>query len=181
MPVVLIAFVVVNIESVRFAVPPLNSAAAVVALKVSALPAVVGTAFITKVVAFVTDDTMALLAKPVPLSVMPFRRPAVLSQVTVVLAAVVVALVKVTPQAVSVSPVPVPVAACESTNVVAFVIEATVVLPVCVPLMLPAMFGPVINMPGQRAAVLAQVTVVLPLVVAALVRLIEVRFEVLTA
>jgi hypothetical protein len=175
------AFVVVNMEASGSAVPPLNSAAAVVALKVSAVPAVVGAAFMVKVVALVTEATVALFAKPVPVSDMPFTRPAVLSQVTAVLAAVVVAFVKVTPQAVSVSPAPVPVAACERTNVVAFVMEATVVLPVCVPLMLPAMFGPVMSIPGHSAAVLAQVTVVLPLVVATLVRLMAVRFEVLTA
>ena len=180
-PVVLIAFVVVNIEASGSAVPPLNSAAAVVALRVSAVPAVVGATFMLKVVALVTEATTALFANPVPVSDMPFTRPAVLSHVTATLAAVVVAFVKVTPQAVSVSPVPVPVAACESTKVVAFVMEATVVLPVCVPLMLPAMLGPVTSIPGQRAAVLAQVTLVLPLVVAALVRLMEVRFEVLTA
>jgi hypothetical protein len=34
------------------------------------------------------------------------------------------------------------------------------------------MFGPVINIPGHRAVVLAQVTVVLPFVVAAAVMLI---------
>jgi hypothetical protein len=105
------AFVVVNMESVRFAVPPLNSAAAEEALKVSALPGVVGAALMIKEVALVTDETVALFAKPVPLSDMPLTRPAVLSHVTVVLAEVVVALVKVTPHAVSVSPLAVALAA----------------------------------------------------------------------
>ena len=94
-------------------------------------------------------------------------RPAVLSQVTLVLAAVVVALVKLTPAAVRLSPVPVPVAVCERMKVVEFVIEATVVLPVAAPLVLPGILGPVICMPGHRPEVLAQVTVVLPLVVVA--------------
>ena len=43
----------------------------------------------------------------------------------------------------------------------------TVVLPVAAPLMLPGILGPVICMPIHRPAVLVQVTVVLPLVVAA--------------
>ena len=172
MPVVLIGLVVVNIESVRFAVPPLNSAAAPEAVMASALPGVAGAAFMVNVVAPVTVATVALLAKPVPPSDIPFTRPFVRSQVMAVLNAVVVALVKETPAAVSVRPEPVPEAACESTNVVPFVMEAMVVLPVAVPLMLPGMFGPVINMPGHSAEVLAQVTVVLPFVVAAAVMLI---------
>ena len=60
--------------------------------------------------------------------------------------------------------------------------EATVVLPMFVPLMLPGMFGPVISMPGHNVAVLEHVTVVLPLVVAAAVMPMgAVWFEVLTA
>jgi hypothetical protein len=112
---------------------------------------------------------------------MPFTSPAVLSQVTVVLKAVVVAFVNTTLAMFSVRPVPLPVAACESTKVVGFVIDAIVVLPVGAPLMLPAIFDPVINMPGQRLAVLLQVTVVLPLVVAAPVTEMAVWFDVLTA
>jgi hypothetical protein len=108
-------------------------------------------------------------------------RPAVLSHVTAVLNAVVVALVTTTLAMFNVSPLPVPVAACDRTKVVGFVIDAMVVLPVCVPLMLPAILGPVINMPGHRFAVLLQVTVVLPLVVAAPVTVMAVWFEVLTA
>ena len=48
-------------------------------------------------------------------------------------------------------------------------------------MMLPGILGPVMSIPGQRLAVLLQVTEVLPLVVAAFVMLMEVRFEVLTA
>jgi hypothetical protein len=121
--------------------------------------------FITKVVLFVTEETLALVARPVPDKDMPLIRPAVLPQVTLVLAAVVVALFKLTPAAVRLSPVPVPVAACERTKAVAFVIEATDVLPVATPLVLPGMLGPEIGIPVHSPAVLAQVTVVLPLVV----------------
>ena len=42
------------------------------------------------------------------------------------------------------------------------VIEAMVVFPVVAPVMLPAMFGPVTNMPGHKPSVLSQVTMVVP-------------------
>ena len=59
--------------------------------------------------------------------------------------------------------------------------DATVVLPVIAPVVLPGMLGPVMSMPGHSAAVLAQVTVVLPLEVAAPVMVIgTVWLEVLT-
>ena len=102
---------VVNIVSVRFAVPPVNSAAEPDAVMVKALPAVVGAAFIVNVVAPVTDATVALLARPAPAKDMPLMSPAVLSQVTVTFAAVVTALVNETPAAVRLRPVPVAVAA----------------------------------------------------------------------
>ena len=110
-PLVLMALVVVNMVSVRLAVPPLNSAAAPDATMVKALPAVVGATFIVNAVALVTEATVALAAKPVPANDMPLMRPAVLSQVTATLAAVVTALVRVTPAAVRVRPVPVAEAA----------------------------------------------------------------------
>ena len=147
--------------------PPLNSAAVPEAVRVSAEPEAVALAVIVKVVLLVTEKTEALFARPVPDTDMPTIKPAVLSQVTVLLAAVTVAFVSVTPAAVRERPVAVPVAAWERTKVLAFVTEATVVLPVAAPLVLPAMLGPVIGMPGQRPAVLVQVTVVLPEVVAA--------------
>ena len=73
--------VVVNILSERLAVPPLNSAAAPLAARVRPLPGVVGATFMLKLVALLTLATVALPARPVPLSAMPLIRPAVLSQV----------------------------------------------------------------------------------------------------
>ena len=80
-----------------------NSSALPLPVSVSAVPGVVGLALITNVVAFVIELTVALFAKPVPVSPMPTTRPVVLSQVTVVLAAVVVQFVNVMPFAVNVA------------------------------------------------------------------------------
>ena len=159
MPLALIAFVVVADAA---AVPPLNSKAAQEAVIVNPVVAVVGAAFITKVVAFVTEATVALFARPVPVSDMPAKRPPVLSHVTVVLAAVVTQLVNEAPFTISVA-APVAVAFAVSTNCVLLVTEAIFVA--VVPF--TGMFGPLTSMPGQSPAVLPQVTFGLPLVVVA--------------
>ena len=101
---------VVIMEPVRLALPPLNSAAAPEAVMVMPVPEAVALVFITKVVLFVTEETLAFVAKPVPERDMPMIKPAVLSQVTVALALVVMALVRVAPAAVRLSPAPEPVA-----------------------------------------------------------------------
>ena len=145
-------------QSVRFAVPFWNSAAALEAVSVNAEPGVAGATFITNVEAFVIELTVALFASPEPDNAMPATRPTVLSHVTVVLAAVVVQFVSVMPAAVSPSPVPVATALADITKVVASVTEL---------ILAPAdTFGPVTAMPGHKLAVLAQVTVALPPVVA---------------
>ena len=179
----MIALVEVNIVSVAFCVPPLNSAAAPEAVMVmeDGVLGVVGATFITTVVGFVTELTVALFASPVPDKDMPFTSPAVLSQVTLV-PTTVTQFVKVTPAAVSVSPEPLPDAGCERTKWVASVIRLTMVFPVMAPVVLPGMFGPVTSMPFQRLAVLAQVTLASLIVVEQPVNATgEVLLEVLTA
>ena len=84
---------------------------------------------------------------------------------TVLLLAVVEQPVSVTPSAVSDRPLPVPEAAWLSTKVVLLVTELIVVATVLPPNVTSTMFVPVINMPGRRPVVVAQVTVVEPLVV----------------
>ena len=173
--------VVVIIVSARFAVPVWNSAAApdaVIAMALGEL-VVVGAAFIVKLVPLVTEATVALLASPVPDRDIPLTSPVVRSHVTKTEPEVVTQLVKTAPHAVRESPVPVACAACESRKRVPLVIELTVVFPSVPPVRLPGMLGPVTYMPGHKAAVLAQVTAALPLVVAQEVRLIGVvLFEV---
>ncbi len=160
----------VAIAVVMLAEAAWNSSALPLPVSVSAVPAVVGAALITKVVALVIELTVALFAKPVPVSPMPGTRPTVLSQVTVVLAAVVVQFVKVMPFAVKVAVVLDAVAAALATKVVLFVIEL-IVAPAAMP-------GPVMIIPGQRFAVLLHSTVVPPLVVVQFVSTTgEVRFD----
>jgi len=147
----------VAIAVVRLAETAWNSSALPLPVSVKAVPAVVGAALITNVVALVIELTVALFAKPVPVSPMPTTRPTVLSQVTDVLAAVVVQFVKVMPFTVKVAVVLVAVAAALMTTVVLFVIEL-IVAPAAMP-------GPVMIIPGQRFVVLLHTTVVLALVV----------------
>lgn len=147
-----------------------NSSALPLPVSVSAVPGVVGAALITNVVAFVIELTVALFAKPVPVSPMPTTRPVVLSQVTVVLAAVVVQFVNVMPFAVNVAVLLDAVAAALATKVVLFVIEL-IVAPAAMP-------GPVMIIPGHRFAVLLHTTLVLALVVVQFVSTTgEVRFD----
>ena len=118
------------------------------------MPGVRGLALITKLLPLVMLLTVALLASPVPLSDMPTTRPSVLSQLTVLLPALVVQFVRLRPLAVSVALLLVAVAATLSCSVVP--------LPMLAMLQLAARPGPVRIMPGQRLAVLPQVTVLLP-------------------
>jgi hypothetical protein len=160
----------VAIAVVRLAEAAWNSSALPLPVSVKAVPGVVGAALITKVVEFVIELTVALFAKPVPVSPMPATRPVVLSQVTVVLAAVVVQFVKVMPFAVKVVVVLEAVAAALMTKVVPFVIEL-ITAPAAMP-------GPVMIMFGHRFAVLLQTTLVLALVVVQFVSTTgEVRFD----
>lgn len=156
---------------VRLAEAAWNSSALPLPVSVKAVPGVVGAALITNVVGLVIELTTALFAKPVPVSPMPATRPTVLSQVTVVTAAVVVQFVKVMPFAVKVAVVLDAVAAVLMTKVVPFVIEL-IVAPAAMP-------GPVMIIPGQRFAVLLHSTLVLVLVVVQFVSTTgDVRFEV---
>ena len=160
----------VAIAVVRLAEAAWNSRAFPLPVSVSAVPAVVGAALITKVVPFVIELTVALFARPVPVSPMPATRPVVLSQVTVVLAAAVVQFVRVMPFAVSVAVVLVAVAAALMTKVVLLVIEL-IVVPAAMP-------GPVMIMLGHRFVVLLHTTLVLELVVVQFVSTTgEVRFD----
>lgn len=155
---------------VRLAEAAWNSNALPLPVSVKAVPAVVGAALITKVVALVIELTVALFAKPVPVSPMPTTRPTVLSQVTVVLAAVVVQFVKLMPLAVKVAVVLDAAAEELMTKVVPFVIEL-IVAPAAMP-------GPVMIIPGQRFAVLLHSTLVPPLVVVQFVSTTgDVRFD----
>ena len=161
---------VVAIAVVRLAEAAWNSRALPLPVSVSAVPGVVGAALITKVVPFVIELTVALFARPVPVSPMPATRPVVLSQVTDVLAAVVVQFVRVMPFAVSVAVVLVAVAAALMTKVVLLVIEL-IVVPAAMP-------GPVMIMLGHRFVVLLHTTLVLELVVVQFVSTTgEVRFD----
>lgn len=160
----------VDIAVVRLAEAAWNSSAFPLPVSVSAVPGVVGAALMTKVVPFVIELTVALFARPVPVSPMPATRPVVLSQVTVVLAAVVVQFVRVMPFAVSVAVVLDAVAAAPMTKVVLLVIEL-IVVPAAMP-------GPVMIMFGHRFVVLLHTTLVLALVVVQFVRTTgEVRFD----
>ena len=155
---------------VRLADAAWNSKALPLPVRINALPGVVGAALITNVVAFVIELTVALFAKPVPVSPMPATRPTVLSQVTVVLAAVVVQFVKLMPFAVKVAVVLDAVAEELMTKVELLVI-ALIVAPAAMP-------GPVMIMPGQRFAVLLHCTFVPPLVVVQFVSTTgDVRFD----
>ena len=160
----------VAIAVVRLAEAAWNSSALPLPVSVKAVPGVVGAALITKVVPFVIELTVALFARPVPVSPMPATRPVVLSHVTVVLAAAVVQFVRVIPFAVSAAAVLDAVAAALMTKVVLLVIEL-IVVPAAMP-------GPVMIMLGHRFAVLLHATLVLALVVVQFVSTTgEVRFD----
>ena len=129
--------------------------------------------FSTNVVPFVIEVIVGfgglVVKAPAPeiATPIPTARPAVLSQVTVALRLVVAQFVSRTPAAVSVSAEPVPLAAWLITKVVEFVTELIVVATVpLVGVVVLTRFVPVSNMPGINPVVLAQVTVVKPLVVA---------------
>ena len=129
-----------------------------VAVSVTFAAPVVTALFSTKCVASVMDAIVGFGGFVViPVTPMPTASPVVLRHVTAVLAEVVVQPVSVTPAAVRDSPEPLPVAAVLSSKVVAFVTELIVAV--------PTMFAPLIDMPGITPVVLAQVTVVVPLVV----------------
>jgi hypothetical protein len=101
---------------------------------------------------------------------MPTASPLVLRQVTELLPVEVVHPDSVTPAAVSDNPVPLPVAAVFMRRLVALVMELIVAF--------AGMFGPEIDMPGQRFAVLLHVTVVVPFVVQFVSTMGTVRFPV---
>ena len=150
--------------SLKFAVPVLNSRAepfAVIVIVAGAL-AVVGAAFMVKLVPLVTELTTALFASPVPSSDIEATSPAVLSHVTVVLDAVVLQFERTTPQAVTVMPLPEAIAACDIAKEVWLKIAVTRVLPGVPPVTLFWMPILVTYIPGHKFAVVSHVTVKLP-------------------